>query len=79
MTQLIDNKRLTFLKDITREVVGACRVRPGKTQGKNELNTTGKILIVPGGSAGYPALWVEDLTLSLDSGLVYLNSWYKLL
>jgi len=70
MALAIDKGRLDFLKNMTRDVVEACRVRPGETQADREPNTTGRTLIVPSGSAYYPAFWVEDLTLSLDCGFV---------
>jgi hypothetical protein len=70
IADLIDKKRLKFLKNITRDVVEACRVQPNNIQGDNLVNKTGRPLIVPAGCAGYPAFWIEDMTLSLASGLI---------
>ena len=79
VSMLIDAERLSFLKDMTRDVVEACRIRPeavsghGREQdsGESGSNTTGRMLIVPGGpDCWYPAFWIEDLTLSMESGYV---------
>ena len=57
-----------FLRDLTREVVQAARVRPGEKRGGPMANTTGFTLIMPGGN--YPAYWIRDFAMSLDSGCV---------
>ena len=59
---------LGFLRDLTRDVVRAARVRPGEKRGGSPANTTGFTLIMPGGN--YPAYWIRDFAMSLDSGCV---------
>lgn len=59
---------LVFLRDLTREVVQAARVGIGETRNGAPLNTTGQILIMPGGN--YPAFWIRDFAMSLDSGFI---------
>lgn len=61
---------MAFLCAITGDVVEASRVRPGESRGKSGPNTTERTLIVPGVTDWYPAFWVEDLTLSLESGYI---------
>ncbi len=59
---------LVFLRDLTREVVQAARVGIGETRGSAPLNSTGNVLIMPGGN--YPAFWIRDFAMSLDSGFI---------
>lgn len=70
MDILIDEKRLSFLNDITRDVIEASCVRPGEKRGNSGPNTTGRMLITPGGNDSYPSFWIEDLTLSLECGYI---------
>ncbi len=59
---------LDYLRDLTRDVVEAARVKPGDKRGRSAANTTGATLIMPGGS--YPAFWIRDFAMSLDSGFI---------
>ncbi|MBN2376854.1 MAG: hypothetical protein JXD22_10650 [Sedimentisphaerales bacterium] len=52
-----------FLQQITADVVEKARIRSGVNN-----NTTGGTLICPGGF--YPAFWIRDYTLSLESGKI---------
>ena len=68
-TDLIDSARLLFLRELTRDVVEACRVRPGTTREGLPANVTGRTLFAAAGG-GYPAFWLEDFTFALDCGLI---------
>ena len=61
---------LEFLRDLTRDVVAASRVKPGHKIGGSPTNSCGFALIMPGGRGGYPAYWVRDFAMSLDSGFI---------
>lgn len=61
---------LAFLQEIATAVVDASRVAPGAHVGNIGPNSTGGTLIRPGGRNSYPAFWIRDYAMSLDSGLV---------
>jgi hypothetical protein len=74
---------MRFLKEMTGEVLEASRIRPGESlldlPGGKEIkigshiplkNTTGVTLVRPGGWNCYPAFWIRDFAMSLESGLV---------
>ncbi|MBI2929017.1 MAG: hypothetical protein HYY24_25415 [Verrucomicrobia bacterium] len=61
---------MRFLSDLTRDVVAASRVRPGGKAGDSPTNSCGFTLIMPGGRGGYPAFWIRDFAMSLESGFV---------
>ncbi|MEA2708192.1 MAG: hypothetical protein QOF78_793 [Phycisphaerales bacterium] len=58
---------------MTRDVVEASRVRPGERVGGSPANTQGHTLIRPGGRGAYPAMWVRDFSMSLDSEFITLD------
>jgi len=66
---LNENDRL-FLEAVTAAVVEASRVPPGAKVGEIGPNVTGGTVIRPGGRNCYPAFWIRDYAMSLDSGLV---------
>ena len=62
---------LTFLKDLTKEVMDSSRILPN--QRISEAfggNSTGGVLIRPGGRDCYPSFWIRDYAMSLESGMV---------
>jgi hypothetical protein len=61
---------LAFLRDLTRGVVAASRVMPGQKVGGSPTNSCGFTLIMPGGRGGYPAFWIRDFAMSLESGFI---------
>jgi hypothetical protein len=58
-----------FLADQARRVVNSARLDPGQTKGK-WTNQTSYVLHVPGGNMGYPAYWVRDSVMMLESGYI---------
>ncbi len=61
---------LQFLGKLTQAVVEESRVRPGARVGNSPSNTCGFTLIMPGGRGGYPAFWIRDFAMSLESGCI---------
>jgi hypothetical protein len=61
---------LSFLRELTRQVVAESQVLPGARVGDSPTNTCGFPLFMPGGRGGYPAFWIRDFAMSLDSGLI---------
>jgi hypothetical protein len=55
-----------FLADQARRVVDSARLGPGQTKGK-WTNQTSYVLHVPGGNMGYPAYWIRDSVMMLES------------
>jgi hypothetical protein len=65
---------VAFLRQMTRDVVEASRVRPGSNGGGGWplTNTCGFALITPGKDT-YRAFWIRDFSMALDSGLIGTN------
>jgi hypothetical protein len=61
---------LRFLREMARDVVEASRVKPDRKVGNSPPNTLGHTVIRPGGRDCYPAVWVRDFVMSLDSNLI---------
>ena len=70
---LLSPEDLSFLDEMARDVVEASRVREGEKIGKYGPNITGGTLIRPGGRDCYPAFWIRDYAMSLDSELIPLD------
>ena len=62
---------LAFLRDMTRDVVEASRVKPSSNGGGHWplTNSCGFTLITPGKDT-YTAFWVRDFSMSVDSGFI---------
>lgn len=61
---------MAFLRELTAAVLDASRVAPGTKVGGIGPNVTGGTVIRPGGRDCYPAFWIRDYAMSIDSGLV---------
>jgi hypothetical protein len=61
---------MEFLEGLAAAVVQESRVYPDAKVGDVGPNTTGGALIRPGGRACYPAFWIRDYAMSLESGLI---------
>lgn len=59
---------IEFLRAITRDVVQSARVAPGECRGNSPTNSVGFTLICPGGH--YPAYWIRDFAMALESGFI---------
>ncbi len=68
---LLTKSDLDFLQQLTRDVMDSSRIYPGQSISKDfGSNNTGGILIRPGGRNCYPAFWIRDYAMSLESGFV---------
>src|SRR5665647_3742271 len=68
---LMSENDLEFLKELTKDVMESSRIVPGqKISDEFGPNNTGGTLIRPGGRTCYPAFWIRDYALSLESGFV---------
>jgi hypothetical protein len=62
---------MEFLKEMTKDVMESSRIYPGqKISDEFGSNNSGGVLIRPGGRSCYPAFWIRDYALSLESGFV---------
>jgi len=61
---------IVFLKKITADVIEASRVGPGQDVASYGPNMTGDTIIRPGGRNCYPAFWVRDYAMSLETGFM---------
>ena len=70
-SQGLPETEMEFLRGMTQSVIEASRVKPGSNGGgKWKLsNSTGFALITPGKDT-YPAFWVRDFAMAVDSGLI---------
>ena len=68
---LLSADDLTYLKELTKDVMDSSRIYPGqKISSDFGSNSTGGILIRPGGRKTYPSFWIRDYAMSLECGFV---------
>lgn len=68
---LLDNSDMEFLEEMTKDVLESSRIYQGqKVVDGFGRNTTGGVLIRPGGRSCYPAFWIRDYAMSIESGFV---------
>jgi hypothetical protein len=67
---VINKEDLTFLENITKAVMDSSRIYPHQSIPSFGSNQTGGILIRPGGRTTYPAFWIRDYAMSLETGFV---------
>ncbi len=67
----LPKRDLDFLRDITRDVVEASRVKPGSNGGGRWplTNSCGFALVTPGKDT-YTAFWPRDFSMAVDSGFI---------
>ncbi|MFC7620721.1 hypothetical protein [Microlunatus sp. GCM10028923] len=69
--QLISDEDYRYLSELTRDVLDASRVLPGQRLVEPfGSNTTGGTVIRPGAGETYPAFWIRDYAMSLETGFV---------
>lgn len=62
---------LLFLEEMTKDVLEASRIYPNQVVSKDfGANNTGGTLIRPGGRNAYPAFWIRDYAMALETGMV---------
>ena len=68
---LLQTEDLAFLKQMVKDVMDSSRIYPNQIISDNfGPNQTGGILIRPGGRNSYPAFWIRDYAMSIQSGFV---------
>ena len=68
---LLQTEDLAFLKQMVKDVMDSSRIYPNQFISDNfGPNQTGGILIRPGGRNSYPAFWIRDYAMSIQSGFV---------
>jgi hypothetical protein len=68
---LLDAQDLRFLEQMVKDVMEASRIYPGQKISKDfGPNLTNGILIRPGGRTSYPAFWIRDYAMSIETGFV---------
>ena len=72
--RLISNDDLKYLEALTKDVVDRSRIHPKQVISKEfGANNSGGTLIKPGGSDSYPAFWIRDYAMSIESGFITLE------
>ena len=68
---LLQTEDLAFLKQMVKDVMDSSRIYQNQIISDNfGPNQTGGILIRPGGRNSYPAFWIRDYAMSIQSGFV---------
>ena len=68
---ILSKSNYEFLKDITKDVIDSSRIKPGQVVSREfGPNSTGGILIRPGGRDCYPSFWIRDYAMSIESGFI---------
>lgn len=69
--RLLSDSDFDYLKALTKDVIDSSRIFPGqKISNDFGSNNTGGILIRPGGRSCYPAFWIRDYAMSIESGFI---------
>lgn len=77
---LLNKPDLDYLRELTRVVLDSSRIYPGQRISPDfGPNNTGITLIRPGGMAAYPAFWIRDYAMSVETGLVSIEEQKQLL
>ncbi|MEO8765733.1 MAG: hypothetical protein ABI416_15640, partial [Ginsengibacter sp.] len=70
-TVIIGTSDYAFLEKMTKDVLDSSRIYPRQSLpapfGKNNTSAT---LVRPGGRDTYPAFWIRDYAMSLESGFI---------
>ncbi len=71
---LLSDSDFKFLEGLTKDVVERSRIQPKQVISKEfGGNNSGGTLIKPGGSDAYPAFWIRDYAMSIESGFITLE------
>jgi hypothetical protein len=69
--QILSARDIQFLETLTSTIIDSSRIYPGqKVADGMGNNNTGMILVKPGGRGSYPAFWIRDYAMSLESGFI---------
>jgi hypothetical protein len=68
---ILETNDLVFLEQMVKDVMEASRIYPGQKISKDfGPNQTNGVLIRPGGRTSYPAFWIRDYAMSIETGYV---------
>ena len=68
---IIAKEDLLFLKNMTKAVLDSSRINPGAIVSSSfGPNNTKGVLICPGGKDDYPAFWIRDYAMALETGMI---------
>lgn len=68
---ILSDKDFKFLEILTKTIIDSSRIYPGeRITEQMGTNNTGGILVKPGGRGSYPAFWIRDYAMSLESGFI---------
>mgnify|MGYP000318097075 FL=1 len=68
---ILEANDLVFLEQMVKDVMEASRIYPGQKISKDfGPNQTSGVLIRPGGRTSYPAFWIRDYSMSIETGYV---------
>jgi hypothetical protein len=68
---ILGTNDLVFLEQMVKDVMEASRIYPGQKISKDfGPNQTECVLIRPGGRTSYPAFWIRDYAMSIETGYV---------
>lgn len=68
---ILEANDLAFLEQMVKDVMEASRIYPGQKISKDfGPNQTNGVLIRPGGRTSYPAFWIRDYAMSIETGYV---------
>ena len=68
---ILETNDLVFLEQMVKDVMEASRIYPGQKISKDfGPNQTKGVLIRPGGRTSYPAFWIRDYAMSIETGYV---------
>jgi len=71
---LLSDNDLKFLEGLTKDVVERSRIYSKQLISKEfRANNSGGTLIKPGGRDSYPAFWIRDYAMSIESGFITLE------
>ncbi len=72
-SNLLSDSDFKYLEGLTKDVVERSRIQPKQVISKEfGGNNSGGTLIKPGGSDAYPAFWIRDYAMSIESGFITL-------
>jgi len=68
---ILSGKDFQFLQTLTETIIDSSRIYPGqKVADKMGTNNTGMVLVKTRGEGSYPAFWIRDYAMSLESGFI---------
>ena len=69
--RLLNSADFNYLKGLTSDVMDSARIYSGQIISNDfGANSTGITLIRPGGRDSYPAFWIRDYAMSIETGFV---------